>query len=890
MNVEERFEKSLLVDYLKEYERFCLGKTDAKYYCQTNLRTAEKLRECHPENPVYHLMEAAVLLHGGKKEEAEKILKKYEKNHALQFRNAEFRALFLYLAGCLSDDKMQRKNVVVQMQKLYQKNAVQPSLYWYLSRMDEGFEKNPVKKLAFLEKQWKLGNRQNLLYMEVIRTLREFPESCGELNDFLMQCYIWAMRRHVITKEMGAQIAKHAIKLKSCGRKYEYLLRECYQTFSTKELLAALCSLYIREGRIDQTAATYYAKGVDFELNLNNLHEYYMMATTEQKQELLPEQVLLHFLYHDTLSEGQKVYLYKNLVCYGDPESEIYVKYRDKIEQYTVDSLLKHRISPEYAYLYDHVLYPQIFTREMAEAMADLMFLRRITCTDPRIREVEISYEQLSSVKREILKKNQAYLPVYSPSAVITLTDEIGNLYRNTVSYQVEKLIDERKYLEICKKLVKNHKGLLLHLCGRKTEQLVITEENEMLYRQIPETSGFTEDYRNAVMLRLMEFSASKGELMELPESWFSMSGKGMTREQRGKMIRFLAQRGKYTESYDWMETYGTTYVPAATILKVLTALIDSSESGRELFYRLCYGCFQNGQKNYTTLKYLSESFLGTCMQMAELWKAAKTVGVDTYSLEERILTQMMFTGTELPGNFDIYLSYNQRGAKEYLKKAYLTYQSREAFVKGKELDCRFYFLLEEELMAGGEYAEICTLAYLQNLSGKSVLSSKQRSLALSGLKHFFEKKCCYEFMQAFGGTFEEALVLEDKLFVEYHAPATSEVVLHYVIEKADEEAYQYTSCRIYPSYGGVYSKMFTLFEGEKITYFLTEKTEDGETVTTPSVTREQTVSFFDSQTRYGRLNHLRELSHRKNEKEFCEEANRYQFLDEASKELFSVK
>ena len=106
-------------------------------------------------------------------------------------------------------------------------------------------------------------------------------------------------------------------------------MRECYRIFSTKELLAALCSLYIRDGRTDKTAAAYYARGVEFELKLNNLYEYYMMATTEQKKKLLPEQVLLYFLNHDTLTSSQRVYLYKNIICYGDPKSEIYGKYKE---------------------------------------------------------------------------------------------------------------------------------------------------------------------------------------------------------------------------------------------------------------------------------------------------------------------------------------------------------------------------------------------------------------------------------------------------------------------------------------------------------------------------------------------------------------------------------
>lgn len=887
MNRDLLTEKNLLVDYLKEFENYSFERSQGQSFFDRQLQRAEKLYKLCPEQPLYHLMQAAVLLRMDQKDEAEKILKRYEKNHVLQFRNAEFRACFLYLAGMLTEDKIQRKNIVLQMQKLYQKNTALPSLYWYLVRLDELFLKNPEKKLAFLEKQWRLGCKQNLLYMEVILTLREHPEAAGNMDDFLMQCYIWAQRRSVITKEMAAQIAKTAMKLKRCDRKYEYLLRECYRIFSTKELLAALCSLYIRDGRTDQTASDYYVKGVEFELKLNNLYEYYMIATTEQKKKLLPEQVLLYFLYHDTLNFSQKVFLYKNIVCFGDPKSEIYEKYIEKIERYTVDSLLKRKISPEYAYLYDHVLYPQIFTEEMAEAMADLMFLRKLTCQDPRMKEVIVSYEQLKEERKAALKKNQAYVPVYCPSAVITLADETGNLYRNTVSYQLEKLLDERKYLEVCKKHVKNHPGLLLHLCGKKPEHLTIKEDTASFYRQIPDTPGFSQSYRNAVLLKLMEYEELQGQTEKIPEEWYLADGKTMNREQRGKMIVFLAKGKRFSQAFAWLEAYGAVYVPAHTILHILTALSDSEEAGTELYYRLCYGCFQNGQMNYKSLKYLSEAFLGTCSQMTDIWKQAKAFGADTFELEERILVQMMFTGTTLPEHFEIYLSYNAREPREYVKKAYLTYLSREAVVKNKKLDNRFYFLLEEELFSGQSYAEICILAYLKYLSEKQVMSGKQKTACAAYLKEFFEKKKYFGFMQNFGKNIPEALILEDKLFVEYYAPADSQVVLHYILERKGSEELKYTSCRLYPVYGGVYSKAFSLFEGEKITYFITEKREDGSEFSTSPVTEEKERCVPGSGTGYGRLAGIRELYEAGCKEAALEERKQYEFLNLAARQLF---
>lgn len=887
MSYESMSEKKLLADYLKEFENYSFEKTGSREYLERQMQRAEKLWKLCPEKQVYHLMQAAALIRMGKNEEGEKILKKYEKNHVLQFRNQEFRAAFLYLAGVLTDDKLQRKNIVLQLQKLYQKNAAQPSLYWYLTRLDDVFAKNPEKKLAFLEKQWKLGCKQNLLYMEVILTLREYPLAAASMDDFLMQCYIWAQRRRVITKEMAAQIAKTAMKLKRCDKKYEYLLRECYRIFSTKELLAALCSLYIRDGRTDQTASEYYAKGVEFELKLSNLHEYYMIATTEQKKKLLPEQVLLYFLYHDTLNFSQKVFLYKNIICYGDPKSEIYEKYIEKIEKYTVDSLLKRKISTEYAYLYDHVLYPRIFTEEMAEAMADLMFLRKISCGDPRMKEVIVSYEQLKEEKRIPLKKQQAYVPVYTPSAVITLVDNAGNLYRNTVSYQVEKLLDEKKYLEICKSLVKNHPGLLLHLCGKKADHVVIHEDTMQYYQQIPETSGFSQSYRNMVLLKLLEYEILHDRMEQIPEEWYLMDGRAMNREQRGKMITFLAKGKRFSQAFAWLEAYGSVYVPANTILRILTALTDSEESERELYYRLCYGCFQNGQMNYQSLKYLSASFLGTCKQMTEVWKQAKAFGVNTFELEERILVQMMFTGTVLEKQFEIYLSYNEREPREYVKKAYLTYMSRETFVRNRAMDSRFYFLLEEELLAGENYAEICRLAYLKYLSQKQVLSAKQKTACAGYLKEFFEKKCYLGFMQHFGNLITEALILEDKLFVEYYAPSDSEVTVHYIIERKNSETLQYTSVRLYPVYGGVFSKAFSMFEGEKITYFITEKREDGSEISTSPVTREKERCVLDSGTKYGRLSSMRELELAGCVEAADEEMKQYRFLEMAAEQLF---
>jgi hypothetical protein len=381
-----------------------------------------------------------------------------------------------------------------------------------------------------------------------------------------------------------------------------------------------------------------------------------------------------------------------------------------------------------------------------------------------------------------------------------------------------------------------------------------------------------------------------KKEVEELPEIWFKTDGATMTREQRGKMITCLVQREEYEEAYQWLETYGAVYVSANDILKVVTAVSDEEKTDPDLYYRFCYGCFQNGQINYTVLKYLSKTFLGTCEQMHTLWKQAKAFGVNTEELEERILVQMMFTGTELLQHFDIFLSYNERTPKEYVKKAYLTYFARESFVKNHSQDNRFYFLLEEALVSEEAYADVCKLAYLKYLSEVEMLSTKQKQTAVNYLKEFFAKKCCYGFMKKFNSLIAQAKVLEDKLFVEYYAPASSTVLLHYEIIRKNGVQEGGKTCKLCPTYGGVYTKAFTLFEGDKLTWFVTEQAKDGSEKKTEPVVQTMEMEHDVTNTKYRKINHLRKLYDNGKQQEFVNELSEYRCLEMLTEQLFDLK
>ena len=56
------------------------------------------------------------------------------------------------------------------------------------------------------------------------------------------------------------------------------------------------------------------------------------------------------------------------------------------------------RINEQLAWLYGRCLLTDTLDQESLYALADLLLIRKLTCTDRRIRQVEVSYSQLKQV------------------------------------------------------------------------------------------------------------------------------------------------------------------------------------------------------------------------------------------------------------------------------------------------------------------------------------------------------------------------------------------------------------------------------------------------------------------------------------------------------------
>ena len=612
-------------------------------------------------------------------------------------------------------------------------------------------------------------------------------------------------------------------------------LEKAYHTYGGQEMLSGICSILIKNGRTDAESFNWYRRGIRMELKITNLFEYFMMSVPEQYEEPFPKNLLLYFRMENTLNQAQKAMLYANIIRYQDEHSDVYQLYREQIEAFMLDQLLERRQSEDMAVIYERFLVEQLLTIDFAEALADIMFLRRLTCRDRRIRQVQVVYEQLQKSFTIPLVRGQALIPVYTPGAMILLVDEQGSCYSSSVPYTLTRLMNERRYVEKCRELLRYHQGLYLYLCDGTSRSHVLTAENVENYKRVLKIEGFTAHYKENVRQEILQFYYANHDLDELDREFFVTETTYMTPKDRARYTEILILRGLCEEAWDMIVRHGYSMVRTTLLVRLTAWRIREIEYGEnEFLLKLCLFMFRNHKYNEGILEYLAGYYYGSSETMEAIWKEARAFELNVFDLEERMLGQMLFTGQLRESASAIFRDYRSLGGEGIVTRAYLTWLAWDDFVRDNPAPEETFTYLEQAIAWEENLPEVCGLAYLKELAGRPELSEHQKVQAERMLKEYIQKRLRFGFMKALLAGLGRSELLEDKTFVEYRADPSHRVFIHYVIETPREKNCSYMAERMYPVEPGVFVKEFTLFYGERLTWFVTEQMEDGTEQATP--------------------------------------------------------
>jgi len=800
--------------------------------------------------------------------------------------NRIFYCAVLYLEALKSRDKKLVEESAGIIRRLYEQDNKEDILLWFLLYMDKRLESSKLHRYETIKKHCGDGRVSRILAYEAAMVWNTEPMAVSEITGFECQIMQYLVKYRLASKETALQFAYLAEKNFTWDEIHIRLLKKLYEQFRHKDILFVLCKKMIRCNHLGRADHAYYKLGVKEQLRLDRLHEFYISTADKTANQLLDQQALLYFSMTNFPTEEDAAFVYSYVVRNKDSNPAIYRAYLKKMEQFAVNQMKAGIISGFHAVLYADVLRTSIIDREMAQKLPDLIFTYQVECKDTGMQSVCVVHKEEKAVQIVPFEvKNgirQALVQIYTENAEIFLMDEQGRCYLTDSEDKIFRLLHADNFLETCYEIGSDNRKLLLHMWEKNKNY---NRQDEMLIdlqKQISQMSDLREEVQNSCIVALVNHYYEHYNV-ELLESYLNaVNLKLLPAKEREKMLEMMILRDMYDKVIESVELFGcSTGMQAKRLSKLCVRGIYSPQEERDRSTLLTMGffAFKSGRIEDRLLQYLVDRYNGTTGEMCELWKAAKERELETTSLEERLLAQMLFAESYVEDSFAVFVSYCGTGLNRKLIRAYFSYCAYKYFVKDRMTNTELFEMLKKESFV--ENNQICILALLKYYAGKDTLMEAEKAFVNFHIQKFVQKKLIFGFFKEFEGKISLPAYMIDKYYVEYRTNPDHKLKIHYScgVEDEDMQEEEMTDAGY-----GIFEKELILFYGETLQYFITEESEQGTEVVESKVVTHTEADMSFAATKYGKINEILLT------KELQDEKTLFSLLEQYFKEEYAIK
>ncbi len=853
-----RQKKHTIMELMQYYEAFRTKKISASSWLRQTGELVETLIQIDDRDPASKLFQVQLLITEERLYEAEWLLKQADAMLEGKYDPTLY-CYYLYLTTLLNRQEIYIDEVANQVERIYAQNSDNWRIAWLLLYLSEDYTKSPSRKWLILEEQFKQGCKSPVLYIEAWNLIAANPTLLMRLDAFELQVLSYAAKRELLISEVIEQIVYLAGKQKYYKERLFIILKSCYKTVPADEVLQAICTLLIKGNITDEFAFPWYEKGIQKELRITRLYEYYMMSLKLRDDCVIPKIVLMYFAFDSNLDSLHNSFLYAYVYRNRGQYPELYLSYKEQIERFVVFQILKEKNNPYLAYLYKNLITPIMITEETARGLVTTLFMQRLTVIREDIRKVILIYEKEREEVVYAITGKEAYIPVYGSDCHLLLEDAKGNRYCRQEEYVLERLLMPDKLASLVAPYVAGCVHFDLWLCEKGKEIGGVSVENVEYMKRITSSDLVVDSVQQEIRMKLIHFFYDNDRMKELDDYLKELSldqaGKGSFTE----IVRFMVTRGMYEKAYEWIKLRGGEGVEAKLIVRLCSRLLSMEDfAADDTMIQLAFMAFRAGKYDEKVLEYLCMYFKGTSKEMRDIWKAAEAFGIDTYGLGERILVQMLYTGAYVGEREQIFRRYISGGAKAEVELAILAQCAFDYFVRDKLTG---EFILQEIQRVAERQEElpfVCKLAYTKYYAeNKKQVDEVISHHLIIFLREILAQNKYFPYFMEYVDNIAFMRQFMDKTMVEYHVREGNKAVIHYLIEKDGNAEGEYIKEEMQNMFGGVCVKQFILFFGERLQYYITETEEGKENLTESGTLSRNDTGREQKESRYSMLNDI---------------------------------
>lgn len=877
---EKRHKLALVKDYLE----FQKEKIDFQTWKENSGYELNCLQETGCDYPEYQFLEAYMAHLDGKDAQAREILKNY---HGIEFSRDELETAGIYLYLCtVTGLYKDRGQAVWKLQNFFRQKEDSFQLFWLLLKLDSTYRTSPSRVLFMMEELYEKGCSSPLLYIEAWKMISKEPSLLHRLSLFWVQVFCYAGKNDLLTEELVMRLAYLSGYEKNFSGSLYKALAAGYEKYPSDDVLEAICK-YIMKGEPRKPMYfRWFSLAVGHGLRITRLFEYYVETMDISYRRQLPKPLLLYFTYNDnSLGDARKAYVYASVIAFKDKDPKTYENYRDNMERFARRKMRDGQMDENYAILYQEFLFDPV-SREEGEIAAPKMFTYRLYCDSKEVHQVIVRHSQFAAEENYPCNKGIAYPRIFTDDAVILFQDDKQRRYASTVPYNLTKLTDESSAAEELLKLGVREPGLLLHYC----ENAELSAENLEYFQSIAELDDFTEEYRNAVRKQILDFYAANVQDHKIEKNLEKIDLRQYASVDRTTLLEILITRRMFRQAMVIVEEFGYEGLDLSCLLKMTSRMILKSDMAEDdELLALASEVYRNGKYDEVILHYLMLYRFGPMDELFAVWKSAKGFEMDTYDLEERILSLLIFTWDYRKDGEEVLESYVKQSGKERIIGAYLTLVSYGVFVKEYKMSNFVRGRLEYAFTSKWPLNIICRLALLQEISREKDPKPEYVGIAQNILEECAKENLKFAFFRRLSPELLSPYQLDDKTFVECHAEPGSRVTLFYRLDTGLGEETDYKCEPLKEMYQGIYVRTFTLFYGETLQYYFQIDHGDVSKKTQERVVTMKKIEGA-SGSKYQMLNQILEARRLDKKQEVTESLRDYLRQEQYVKSMFTIE
>lgn len=850
----------LTVEMMEYYQAFRLKKISAKTWMTETNKLLNRMMELDDKDIAVKLFQAQILLTEERYNEAKWLIEKHEEQVILRREQSpELWCYYLYLTTLYSRDDEYVDDVAAEVAEVYERNRGNWRIAWLLMYLSEEYVRNPSRKWELLEELFRYQCTSPVIYIEAWHLLCMNPAMLLKLDVFEQQILHFAVKNDLMKEEIILQTVYLSQKQKTYSDSIFKILKGCYEKRPQSDILHAICTMLIKGNRCGEAYFEWYRAGVEENLRITRLYEYYMMSISLEYNGPLPKIILMYFAYQSDLCYEITAYLYAYVYRHKEEMPDIYVNYSAAIERFVTEQIRRGRINKDLAYLYKNLISLPMVDAESAKQLVSLLFMRQIRVDSDKVKEVVLVYPYDVGEYRYPVSDGRAQVPVYDSNCKVLLDDGEGNRYTTSIEYSLEVLLSPAKLALMVAPFVRDDLGYAIYTCFEYQNNFAVRDDNVDLFVLLSRSDRIVESLKREMRMMLVHFYYEKDRMRELDDYLLGLRPEDVLRKDRKEIIRYMVVRGMYEEAYNWVCRFGPYGVDAKILVKLCTRLLEEGWIGNDpVMTGILHYVVKKGKYDENVLNYLIAYLNGSIKDMRDVWKVAEDFGMDTYALCERMIVQMLYTGAHVGEKMEIFRTYSKGIGNDELMAAFLSQSCYDYAIEGHITEPYIFQSVMQLYQEGVSLHCVCKIACLQYYAeDKQEQNETVKAVCCSFLRDLLDEQIVLPVYKEYQGYIPQMDEYQDKTIVEYRTKPGGKAVIHYVIQSEDNTENEYCKEEMKDMFAGICVKEFILFFGERLQFYITEESEGNEQLTKSGTINKSDIAQESFESRFTLLNDI---------------------------------